>query len=234
MVTTRASAHHGLRGTAGVTTGTCLHVSGPAQFAPRCPRVSCIYCAFMTQIFCSEVFTKGQCTHMRQKIGTRTFTEVLLMIALISKLPKCPSTEWTMKSWDSHTRDYCTSMKCLLLLQATWMTLIMRMLNDETPVWSLGQEDPLEKEMAIHSSILALRIPQTEEPGGLQSMQSQWIRHNWATNTFSFRSLKINKTSLCWSSSMEVTGMKQEGNCCVVWKVYPTSLCRIWLPGVYI
>lgn len=93
MVTTRASAHHGLHGTAGVTTGTCLHVSGPAQFAPRCPRVSCIYCAFMTQIFCSEVFTKGQCTHMRQKIGTRTFTEVLLMIALISKLPKCPSTE---------------------------------------------------------------------------------------------------------------------------------------------
>ena len=41
----------------------------------------------------------------------------------------------------------------------------------ETQVWSLGWEDPLEKGMATHSSILALRIPWTEEPGGLQSMQ---------------------------------------------------------------
>ena len=40
----------------------------------------------------------------------------------------------------------------------------------ETWVWSLGREDPLEKEMATHSSILAWRIPWTEEPGGLQSM----------------------------------------------------------------
>ena len=39
----------------------------------------------------------------------------------------------------------------------------------ETQVWSLGQEDPLEKGMATHSSILAWRIPWTEEPGGLQS-----------------------------------------------------------------
>ena len=43
----------------------------------------------------------------------------------------------------------------------------------ETKVQSLGQEDPLEKGMAIHSSILAWRTPWTEEPGGLQSMGSQ-------------------------------------------------------------
>ena len=43
----------------------------------------------------------------------------------------------------------------------------------ETQVRSLGQEDPLEEEMATHSSILAWRIPWTEEPGGLQSMGSQ-------------------------------------------------------------
>ena len=43
----------------------------------------------------------------------------------------------------------------------------------ETQVQSLGQEDLLEKEMAPHSSILAWRIPRTEEPGGLQSMGSQ-------------------------------------------------------------
>ena len=48
----------------------------------------------------------------------------------------------------------------------------------DTQVQSLDQEDPLEKGMATHSSILAWRIPWTEEPGGLQSMVSQRIRHD--------------------------------------------------------
>ena len=48
----------------------------------------------------------------------------------------------------------------------------------ETQVRSLGQEDTLEKGMATHSSILAWRIPQTEEPGWLQSMGSQRVRHD--------------------------------------------------------
>ena len=47
----------------------------------------------------------------------------------------------------------------------------------ETQVQSLDQEDPLEKGMGTHSSILAWRIPWTEEPGGLQSMGSQRVRH---------------------------------------------------------
>ena len=55
----------------------------------------------------------------------------------------------------------------------------------ETRVQSLGREDPLEKEMATHSSILAWRIPWTEEPGWLQSMGSKRVGHNWVTNTFS-------------------------------------------------
>ena len=48
----------------------------------------------------------------------------------------------------------------------------------ETQVRSLGQEDPLEKEMATYSSLLAWRIPWTEEPGGLQSMGSQRVGHD--------------------------------------------------------
>ena len=48
----------------------------------------------------------------------------------------------------------------------------------ETQVQSLGRDDPLEKEMATHSSTLAWRIPWTEEPGGLQSMESQRVRHD--------------------------------------------------------
>ena len=51
---------------------------------------------------------------------------------------------------------------------------------------SLGWEDPLEKGMAIHSSILVWRIPWTEEPGGLQSMGSQRVEQDWAINTHIF------------------------------------------------
>ena len=47
----------------------------------------------------------------------------------------------------------------------------------ETKVLSLGQEDPLEEEMATHSSILAWKISWTDEPGGPQSMGSQRVRH---------------------------------------------------------
>ena len=54
----------------------------------------------------------------------------------------------------------------------------------ETWVRFLGGEDPLEKGMATHSSILAWRIPWTEEPGGLQSRGAQTVRHNRATNTY--------------------------------------------------
>ena len=52
----------------------------------------------------------------------------------------------------------------------------------ETGVQSLGQEDPLEKEMATHSSVLAWKIPWTEEPGRLQSMGLQRVRHDWGTS----------------------------------------------------
>ena len=52
----------------------------------------------------------------------------------------------------------------------------------DTRVWSLGREDPLEKEMATHSSTLAWKIPWMEEPGGLQFMGSQRVGHDWATS----------------------------------------------------
>ena len=56
----------------------------------------------------------------------------------------------------------------------------------ETGVQSLGQEDSLEKEMKTHSSILDWETPWTEEPGSLQSLESQIVGHDWATNTFWF------------------------------------------------
>ena len=57
----------------------------------------------------------------------------------------------------------------------------MQLLMQETQVWSQGQEDPLEKEMAIHFNILAWEIPWTEEPGGIQSTGLQKIRHDLAS-----------------------------------------------------
>ena len=50
--------------------------------------------------------------------------------------------------------------------------------TQEMEVWSLGQEDPLEEAIATHSSILAWKSPWTEEPGGLQSKESQKVGHN--------------------------------------------------------
>ena len=60
----------------------------------------------------------------------------------------------------------------------------------ETWVQYLGGEDPLEKGMATYSSILAWRIPWTGKPGGLQSMGSQRVRHDWMTNVFTFKTLE--------------------------------------------
>ena len=65
----------------------------------------------------------------------------------------------------------------------------------ETQVWSLGWNDPLEKEMATHSSILAWKISWTEEPGGLLSMGLQRVRHHWATSTYTFNILNLLKNN---------------------------------------
>ena len=61
----------------------------------------------------------------------------------------------------------------------------------DTWVRSLGQEDPLETAMATHSSILAWKIPWTEEPGRLQPTGSQRVRHDWSNFTFFSSNSKI-------------------------------------------
>ena len=59
--------------------------------------------------------------------------------------------------------------------------------TQETWVQSMGQEDPLEQETETHSSILAKKIPRTEEPGRLQSMGLQRVGHDGMINTFTFK-----------------------------------------------
>ena len=63
----------------------------------------------------------------------------------------------------------------------------------ETQVQSLCREDLLEKAMATHSSILCWKIPWTEEPGGLQSMRSQRVGQDWATNTNTQQCVHVKK-----------------------------------------
>ena len=79
-------------------------------------------------------------------------------------------------------------IKNLPAMQGTW-------------VWSLSWEDPLEKGMATHSSILACRIPWIEEPGGIQSMASQRVRHDWVTNSqylsLTLRISGLEKVAIC-------------------------------------
>ena len=81
--------------------------------------------------------------------------------------------------------NICT-LKYYILTSSGSSSLVTQMVKHlptmwETQVWSLGWEDPLEKEMATHSSTLAWKIPWMEECCGLQYMGSQRVRHNWAT-----------------------------------------------------
>ena len=68
----------------------------------------------------------------------------------------------------------------------------------ETKVQSLGQEDPLEKGMVTHSSILAWRIPWTEDPGRPQSVRSQRVGHNWVTDTTTLIKTIVNKNKIIY------------------------------------
>ena len=73
----------------------------------------------------------------------------------------------------------------------------------ETWVWSLAREEPLEKGTVTHSSILAWRIPWTEEPGRVQTIGSQRVRHDWAGALFPF--------------SLHFEFTQKESNPCLTW-----------------
>ena len=81
----------------------------------------------------------------------------------------------------------------------------------ETWLQFLGGEDPLEKEMATHCSILAWKVPWTKEPGGLQSMGSQRVRHDWATNLqhlhFQLSSVAQSCPTLCDPTNRSTPGL---------------------------
>ena len=101
----------------------------------------------------------------------------------------------------------------------------------ETQVRSLGREDPLEKEMETHSSILAWKIPWMEESGRLQSMGSQRVRHDWATTSLSFTlydetlNLHVTKT---WPPTVEWDTWPSFPSC-LSWHWANTEKLSFWL-----
>ena len=120
------------------------------------------------------------------------YLKKLIWLLLLDVL--CPSeplwSPWRRKeNTESKEEDICEArMGCKSRKNNMRFSLVAQLVKSlpavrETRVLSLGWEDPLEKEMAIHSSILAWRIPWTEESGGLQSMGSQesdtteWLTH---------------------------------------------------------
>ena len=101
-----------------------------------------------------------------------------------------------------------------------WASLVAQRLRHlpamrETWVQPLCREDPLEKELTTHSNILAWRIPWTEKPGGLQSIGSQRVRHNWVTS-LSFTFLLVN-TGDCFHSPHFLAG-------------FGTLIQKVWFP----
>ena len=78
---------------------------------------------------------------------------------------------------------------CVCVYTHVWASLVAQTVKNlpavqETQTWSLHQEDPLEKGIISHSSILARRISCTEQSDGLQSTGLQRVRHDWVTNTY--------------------------------------------------
>ena len=96
-----------------------------------------------------------------------------------------PFYEWGNISPKSHCKKKITEQDLDLVYLNTQMVNRLPTMQ-ETRVLSLGREVPLEKGMATHSSILAWKIPWTEEPGELQSMTLQRVGYNWVTNTCTF------------------------------------------------
>ena len=116
--------------------------------------------------------------HGRGSNRVETLSSFLPLFSLSEGLPL-----WSHPCWVCLPLRLSPWRKSLRKPQASLVTQSVMNLPalQETRVWFLGWEDPLEKEMTTHSRILAWRIPQT-----VQSMGSQTVEHDWATNTFTF------------------------------------------------
>ena len=142
----------------------------------------------LTATPCPPCFSTGQVyhdqeNHCRAKAGTHSAASLLiLMIKHTQNTGANTWIVWLKAATLWLNKPFFLPPRVSLVAQRLKRLPAMR----ETRVRSLGREDPLEKEMVTHSSILAWRIPWTEEPGGLQSTGSQRVGHDWATSLHFF------------------------------------------------
>ena len=103
-------------------------------------------------------------------------------------------------------QHHCSKTSILQHSASLWTSLVAQMAKRPSTMWetwvqALGWEDPLEKEMAIHCSTIAWKIPWTEEPGRLHSIGSQRVGHDWVTSLHFFFSFFIVYGVLCVSNA---------------------------------
>ena len=108
------------------------------------------------------------------------YTHIVINIRTYTYIHVCASVAENFNKYDKYNKT--------LHLREVWASMVAQTINNlpamqETLVWSVGQEDPLGRGRATYSSILAWRIPWTEEPGRLQSTGSQRVGHDGVTNT---------------------------------------------------
>ena len=144
-----------------------------------------------------------------------------------------------------HTCFYTIPIPCshlgLSVLGWDRASLVAQMVKNlpamwETQVRSLGQEDPLEKGMVTHSSVLTWRIPWTEEPGGLQSMGLQRVRHYWATTlSLKIREFKCDRALHYWDSQSQRAYLLEMSNFNPLYFLYqfPFSFSLWFLVGFF-
>ena len=148
------------------------------------------------------------------KSGTLSPLEALMMSADQPGFHSCAflRIEWPVNNWVISTIVLLFPLTVVFTHIYTPVSLVAQTVKNlpvmqETQVWSLGQEDPLEKEMAIHSTILAWRIPWTVQPGGQQSMGSQRVRDDWAmTSPLYTYNLILSVSPYCLCSGIVLEG----------------------------
>ena len=121
------------------------------------------------------------CSHRETNV---TYLWIYVVNRNLIKLEQHCRKNWWSKADNSFLHTALNSLACVVWLYL-WASQVAQKVKNlpavqESWVWLLGQEDPLEKEMATHSSILVWRIPWTQEPGGLQSIGSQRVGQDWS------------------------------------------------------
>ena len=116
----------------------------------------------------------------------RLLLKLLLKVRLLLELLSCPLRNWVFFKVNLIDKGQ---------FSVSWASLVTQMVKNlptmqETRVWSLGWEDPLEKEMATHSRVLGWRIPEDSRGAWwLQSMELQRVGHDCATNTHTLKDI---------------------------------------------